>query len=160
MHKTRDEPANKCKRILGVSGYAVWGMQQDAYASACFREGFMHQVSHMWKLVSPRLLATLGGVLDVGCPHEGLFLQVPVEGDRKLIVRDWKERQRTIGNTCSFCSTTHSRTIGLVLSYSKNSFIFAGSSEGSVNRMAFTFIASASLTKSGFLFTVCEYRAS
>ena len=136
---------------------AIWCLGKHMFQG---RVAFMHQVSHTRKLVSPRLLVILGGVLDVGCTHQELFLQVPVEGDRESIVRDRKERQRAIGNTCSFCSIRHSRTIGLLLSYSKNSFIFTGSSEGSVNRIAFTFIASASLTKSGFLFTVCEYRAS
>ena len=66
----------------------------------------------------------------------------------------------TIGKTCSFVSTTHSSSTGRLLSYSRNSFIFSGSSAALFTRIACTPIARASATKSGFVMRVCAYRAS
>jgi hypothetical protein len=60
----------------------------------------------------------------------------------------------TIGNTCSFVSTTHSNNTGLFPSYSRNSFIFSGSSLALLTRIACTPIAFASRTKSGLVIRV------
>lgn len=65
----------------------------------------------------------------------------------------------TMGYTCSD-ETQHSITIGLVPSCSKNSFIIAGRSASLVHRNALAPIASESLTKSGLVIRVCEYRFS
>lgn len=60
-------------------------------------------------------------------------------------------KQRT---THSFLTTRASKTMGLLLSYSINSFILAGRSAIESHRIALTPMASANFTKSGFFISV------